>query len=90
MTATITLHLTAYRSRALMLQRERRDAEAAYDTHIRDYLRYVASEATKAGYVLETDHGEGSAYSIHADSHDMKQRAHDWLATLPDIWNWIP
>ncbi len=87
---TITLHLRAYRERALMLQPERREAEAAYNANIRDYLRYLSEEATKVGYTLSTDHGDSSEYSIHAPSHDVKQAAHDWLATLPDIWNWIP
>ncbi|MBA4284772.1 MAG: hypothetical protein C0434_04495 [Xanthomonadaceae bacterium] len=87
---TITVHLTAYRSRALMLQTEHREAEAAYDASIRAYLRYLADEAAKAGYALSTDHGDGSEYSIHAESHAARQRAHDWLATLPDIWNWMP
>lgn len=87
---TITLHLRAYRERALMLQPERREAETAYDANIRDYLHYLTDEAAKVGYTLTTDHGDSIEYSIHAPSHDEKQAAHDWLATLPDIWNWIP
>ncbi len=73
-----------------MSRRGRRDAEAAYDTHHRDDLRDLANEAATAGHAFETDHGDGSACSIHADSDDAKQRAHDRLATLPDIGNWIP
>ncbi|WP_295683517.1 hypothetical protein [uncultured Nevskia sp.] len=87
---TITLHLNAYRERALSLQPERREAEEAYDANYRDYVNYLTDEAAKAGYALSTDHGDSTAYSIHAPSHDTKQAAHDWLATLPDIWNWIP
>jgi hypothetical protein len=89
--ATITLHLPAYRERALLLQSDPREAEPAYDDNIGDYLRYLQAEATKAGYALGTDESDlGPAYSIDAASHDDKKAAHDWLDTLPDIWNWIP
>lgn len=89
--ATITLHLPAYRQRALMLQSDPREAEPAYDSNIGDYLRYLQSEAAAAGYTLTTDESDaGPAYSITAPSHDEKVAAHDWLDTLPDIWNWIP
>lgn len=88
--ATITVHLKAYRERALMLQPERREAELAYDANIRDYIHYLSDEAAKAGYALGTDHGDSTAYSIDAATHDAKTAAHDWMATLPDIWNWIP
>ncbi len=87
---TITLHLRAYRERALMLQPERREAELAYDANIHDYVKYLSDEAAKPGYVLTTDHGTSAAYSIQAPTHDAKKAAHDWLDTLPDIWNWIP
>lgn len=88
--ATITLHLPAYRARALQLQADPREAEPAYDENIEGYLQFLAQEAAKAGLVLATDHGELSAYSIHAADHDAKRAAHDWLDTQPDIWNWMP
>jgi len=87
---TITVHLNAYRERALMLQPELREAEAAYDANIHAYIEYLNKEAASAGYALTTDHGDAAAYSIHAPTDDAKTAAHDWLATLPDIWNWIP
>ncbi len=87
---TITIHQKAYRERALTLQPDRHEAEAAYDENIHGYLDFLKAEAEKAGYALDTDHGATATYSIHAPDHDAKIRAHDWLATLPDIWNWIP
>ncbi len=89
--ATITLHLPAYRERALQLQSDRHEAVPAYDQQIADYVRFLDEEAGKAGYVLATDEADGGgAYSIDAPSHDAKKAAHDWLDTQPDIWNWMP
>jgi hypothetical protein len=88
--ATITIHLPAYRERALKLQTEIRDAEEAYDANIHDYIKYLAEEAAKMDFRLETDHGSIAAYSVHAPTHEAKKAARDWLNTLPDIWNWIP
>jgi hypothetical protein len=90
-TATITIHLPAYRQRALRLQSDPHEAEPVYDGNIGDYIRYLKDEATKAGYTLVTDESDqGHAYSMEAGDHDAKKAAHDWLDTLPDIWNWIP
>ncbi|GAC1624472.1 MAG: hypothetical protein NVS9B10_10530 [Nevskia sp.] len=87
----ITLHLPSYRSRALSLQAPGREAEAAYDAHIGRYVAYLEDEARKAGHVVSTDRrDDGPAYSIEAADHAQKTAAHDWLAALPDIWNWIP
>lgn len=89
--ATITLHLPAYRARALLLASEPREAEAAYDANVGGYLRYLAKEAQATGYAFKTDDSDyGPAYSIDAADHAAKTAAHDWLDTLPDIWNWMP
>jgi hypothetical protein len=89
--ATITIHQPAYRDRALQLQSDPREAAPAYDASIGDYLHYLKEHAEPAGYALRADEADlGSAYSIDAADHDSKKAAHDWLDTLPDIWNWIP
>ncbi len=89
--ATIIIHLPGHRERALQLQTDLFEAEPAYDANIGAYLKFLKDEAAQAGYTLETDNSPlDAAYSIDAQDHDRKKAAHDWLATQPDLWNWIP
>lgn len=89
--ATIVIHLPAHRQKALQIERDTRDAREAYDRHIGAYIDFLRTGADAAGYALTTDgRSDVAAYSIAEDDHRSKQAAHDWLATQPDIWNWMP
>ncbi|MCX7178734.1 MAG: hypothetical protein NTX56_08175 [Proteobacteria bacterium] len=86
----IVIHLMSHRRRALELQSDAREAEVAYDDNISAYIEFLREEAAGAGYSLTADDRDHStATSYHGDASTQKA-AHDWLHTLPDIWNWIP
>lgn len=90
MTTTITIHLPSHRRKSLKVQEASIDAVAAYDGNIGAYIRYLQDEADRAGFRIETDQRElDQVYTIHENGRD-KKAAHDWLHTLPDLWNWIP
>lgn len=86
----IHVHLPAHRRRALELQTDHAEAERAYDTHIGAYLEYLQQEAEKAGYRLSRDTTERDGVFSYLGDHEGKKAAHDWLQTVPDLWNWIP
>ncbi len=88
---TIKIHLPAYRRRALELQTDAREAADAYDVNIGRYIEYLKVAAAAAGLEVTTDtHDDGPTYAIEEEDHARKKAAHDWLETIPDIWNWIP
>lgn len=89
-TAEILVHLPAHRRRALELQSDQAEAKRAYDTHIGAYLAYLREEAAKAGYRLESDQQDRDSAFSYTGDRGGKKAAHDWLETLPDLWNWIP
>lgn len=89
--ANITFHMPVHRETAIKLQTEPREAEAAYDRYIGEYMAFLSAEAAKADLVVNADQQDfGVLFSIDASSHDTKQQAHAWLESQPDIWNWIP
>lgn len=89
--ATITIHLPSHRRKSLKLQEPHPDAAEAYDANIGAYIRYLQDEAQRAGFTVDTDQRDlDQVYSIDEDDHESKKAAHDWLHSLPDIWNWIP
>jgi hypothetical protein len=89
--ATITLHLPAYRTRALDLQPHEPLAEETYDRYVGEYVDWLASEAKGHDLrVATSEHADHGPWSIEAPSPDAKKTAHDWLHEQPDIWNWIP
>lgn len=89
--ATITLHLPAYRSRALDLVPGERLAEETYDRYVDEYVGWLAGEAKGHDLQLDTsDCVDRGPWSIDAPHGEAKRVAHDWLHEQPDIWNWIP
>lgn len=86
----IRLHLPAHRRRTLQLQTDQPAAEAAYDRHIGAYVRYLREEAVAAGYTLEADSQDAPEAFSDPHGREGTGAAHDWLHTLPDLWNWIP
>lgn len=89
--ATIIVHLPAHRRAALRIERDTREAAETYDAHIGAYIRYLQEEGREQGFNVTTDNQDVDAvFQIDERDHDAKKAAHDWLGTLPDIWNWIP
>lgn len=86
----ITIHLSVHRHRALSLQTDHAEAEAAYDRHIPGYLDYLREEATAAGFGLVSSPQDGDEAFVYHGTESERKAAHEWLHTLPDLWNWIP
>lgn len=88
---TIVINLPAHRQRALELVNEGLVAEQAYDKNIGGYIEFLRQQAEGEGYVVQTSQDDQQpVFRLDEISHDDKKAAHDWLESLPDIWNWMP
>lgn len=86
----ITLHLPAYRERALERQTDRAMAEEYYDKRIHEYIRFLQVQAEIVGVRIVCDQrDDGPPFSIDAVDTE-RQSVYDWLHSQPDFWNWIP
>jgi hypothetical protein len=90
--ATITIHLPTHRRDSL----ERYGAgdvvtvSQAYDQHIGDYVDFLKRQGRRDGFRVVTDqHDLDPVYTIDESDRTQKKAAHDWLAGLPDLWEWI-
>ena len=89
--ATIVINLPAHRRRALELVNEGLVAEQAYDKSIGGYIDFLRQQADDVGYIVQTSQDDQQAvFRLDETSHQDKKAAHDWLESLPDIWNWMP
>ncbi|HVT36426.1 MAG TPA: hypothetical protein VHE37_12640 [Nevskiaceae bacterium] len=87
----IIVHLPAHRRAALNIERDL-DAPRTYDRYIGEYIEFLRKEGIHAGFDLTTDERDDDKgiFTIDEMNHEAKRKAHAWLETQPDIWNWIP
>ena len=89
--ATIVIHLPSHRRVSLRSEENTREAEAEYDGNIGAYIEFLQAEAEKAGFIVTTDQRDVEPpFSIDELNHDDKIAAHEWLRSMPDLWNWVP